>query len=320
VKAVAETLGVSRSNLVERLGSAKPRRRYQKARSTRRSCRGSRRLVDARPTYGYRRITALLKRDLAAEGLAPANHKRVYRLMKLHGLLLEKHSGQRPGRSHDGKVVVMRSDLRWCSDGFEFTCWNGAVVRFGQSFGPMAFLPSPFVLDAHDREVQSSGKRSPGSFSDPPHTWRATANAGISGSDIRDMMLEAVEARFGGLRTPHPVEWLSDNGSIYTAHDTRMFATQLNLVPCFTPVKSPESNGMSEAFVKTLKRDYLRVSPVPDATTALDQIAGGFDDLYVSLSVKELCSSLTSYEKGGFCAEVGRWADMRMSAHRLVSG
>ncbi len=51
---------------------------------------------EARPTYGYRRITALLNRDLAAEGLALANHRRVYRLMKLHGLLLEKHSGQRP--------------------------------------------------------------------------------------------------------------------------------------------------------------------------------------------------------------------------------
>ena len=35
---------------------------------------------------------------------------------------------------------------------------------------------------------------------------------------------------------------------------------------------------MSEAFVKTLKRDYLRVCPVPDARTALDQIAGWFDD------------------------------------------
>jgi putative transposase len=210
-----------------------------------------RRLVDARPTYGYRRITALLNRDLAAKGLAPANHKRVYRLMKLNGLLLEKHSGQRPGRSHDGKVVMMRSDLRWCSDGFEFTCWNGEIVR------------GAFVLDAHDREVIA---------------WRAVANAGISGSDIRDMMLEAVETRFGSIRAPHPVEWLSDNGSIYTAHDTRVFATQLNLVPCFTPVASPESNGMSEAFVKTLKRDYLRIRPVPDANTALDQIAGWFDD------------------------------------------
>ena len=55
--------------------------------------------------------------------------------------------------------------------------------------------------------------------------------AGISGSDIRDMMLEAVEARFGDIRALHPVEWLSDNGSIYTSRETRVFATQLNLVP-----------------------------------------------------------------------------------------
>jgi transposase InsO family protein len=75
------------------------------------------------------------------------------------------------------------------------------------------------------------------------------------------MMLEAVQARFGGIQAPHPVEWLSDNGLSYTARKTRIFATQLNLAPCFTPVASPESNGMSEAFVKTLKRDYLRVSP-----------------------------------------------------------
>jgi transposase InsO family protein len=106
----------------------------------------------------------------------------------------------------------------------------------------------------------------------------ATVDAGISGSDNRDMMLEAVEARFGGIRAPRPVEWLSDNGSILDCTRDPVFATQLNLVPCFTPVASPESSGMSEAFVKTSKRDCLRVSPMPDATTALDQIAGWFDD------------------------------------------
>ena len=37
------------------------------------------------------------------------------------------------------------------------------------------------------------------------------ANAGISGSDVRDMMLEAVEKRFGGHRAPQPIEILSDN-------------------------------------------------------------------------------------------------------------
>jgi hypothetical protein len=32
------------------------------------------------------------------------------------------------------------------------------------------------------------------------------------------------------------------------------------LVVCNTPAYSPESNGMAEAFVKTLKRDYAYLS------------------------------------------------------------
>ena len=56
--------------------------------------------------------------------------------------------------------------------------------------------------------------------------------------------------------TPQPIQWLSDNGSAYRAHETIDFAIRLGLAPCFTPVRSPQSNGMSEAFVKTFKRDY----------------------------------------------------------------
>jgi transposase InsO family protein len=108
--------------------------------------------------------------------------------------------------------------------------------------------------------------------------WRAVANAGISGSDVRDMMLEAVEKRFGAHRAPHPVEMLSDNGSPYTARDTRIFASQLGLRPCFTPVKSPESNGISEAFVNTLKRDYVRVTPLPNAQAVFDLVGRWIED------------------------------------------
>jgi hypothetical protein len=74
------------------------------------------------------------------------------------------------------------------------------------------------------------------------------------------------------------IEHLSDNDSAYTAKDTRLFAQAINLTPCFTPVASPQSNGMSEAFVKTLKRDYIRISPLPDADTALRQIDGWIED------------------------------------------
>ena len=112
MKAVAKTLGVARSNLVERLkDSGRPRQRYGKAEDAALLPR-VRLLVDERPTYGYRRITALLNRALAREGWPRVNHKRVYRLMQIHGLLLAKHTGHRQGRSHDGKVVVMASNLR----------------------------------------------------------------------------------------------------------------------------------------------------------------------------------------------------------------
>ena len=81
-------------------------------------------------------------------------------------------------------------------------------------------------------------------------------------------MLEAFEKGFGATRAPHPIEHLSDNGSAYTARETRLFARALNLTRCFTPVASPQSNGRSETFVKTLKRDYVRMSALPDAETA----------------------------------------------------
>jgi transposase InsO family protein len=68
--------------------------------------------------------------------------------------------------------------------------------------------------------------------------------------------VHCVKQRFGAIRAPHTVQWLSDNGSIFAAHKTIEIALALNLVPCFTQVESPESNGMAEAFVKTFKRDY----------------------------------------------------------------
>ena len=37
-------------------------------------------------------------------------------------------------------------------------------------------------------------------------------------------------------------------------------------------MESPESNGMAEAFVKTFKRDYIRINQLPDGRTALARI------------------------------------------------
>jgi transposase InsO family protein len=115
-----------------------------------------RRVIDERPTYGYRCVTALVKRLLAAEGKPTANHKRIFRIMKQQALLLQRHTGRRKGRLHDGKAVVMRSNLRWCSDVFDITCWNGDIVRI------------VFVIDVQDRKVLA---------------WHAAAGTGIQRLD-----------------------------------------------------------------------------------------------------------------------------------------
>ena len=71
---------------------------------------------------------ALLRRKALAEGRPSPNHKRVYRVMKEHGLLLQRHIGGTE-RRHDGRIAVAQSDLRWGSDAFEGACENGERVR-----------------------------------------------------------------------------------------------------------------------------------------------------------------------------------------------
>ena len=148
-------------------------------------------------------------------------------------------------RRHDGHVAVEQSNLRWCSDGFEIGCDNGEKVRVA------------FALDCCDREVLG----------------HVATTEGIKGEDVQDLMITAVEYRFGPVnRLPQTIEWLSDNGSGYIAHDTKSLAREMGLEPRTTPVQSPQSNGMAEAFVRTIKRDYVRVSPIPDARTVLESL------------------------------------------------
>jgi putative transposase len=250
VKTVADTLGVSRSKLHSRLREgSRPPGRYQKSEDAK-MLAAIRTLTDDRPTYGYRRIWALLNRQREQVGQTRLNHKRIYRLMSQNGPLLQRYTGKPPGRAHDRQIITIRPNLRWTSDGFEIACWNGQSVRVA------------FALDTCDREVMS---------------WIATTGD-ISGEMIRDLMLESVERRFANRALPHPIEWLSDNGSCYRAHETISFAQSIGLVPCFTPARSPQSNGMVESFVKTFKRDYVYVHDRPYEQSVLAQLPRWFEN------------------------------------------
>jgi len=140
MKTVAEAIGVSRSNLAERRQERPQKRIGRPPLPDEELVAQIKAVIGELPTYGYRRVHAILKRQALAAGLKPPNHKRIYRAMKVHGLLLDRHAGGIE-RRHDGRIAVDERNRRWCSDGFEIGCDNGERVRVA------------FALDCCDREV-----------------------------------------------------------------------------------------------------------------------------------------------------------------------
>jgi HTH-like domain len=114
MKAVADALG---GCALEPCGAGTARRKPAAtaiSQSRRRRAAGAHPApVDARPSYGYRRITALLNGEADAAGLMQVNHKRVYRVMKRVGLLLAAHTGRGRQRPHDCEVAAPASNQGW---------------------------------------------------------------------------------------------------------------------------------------------------------------------------------------------------------------
>ncbi len=203
-------------------------------------------VIRQRAAYGYRRVTALVNREFGTT----YNRKRIRRVMDLCGWTLPRSGRRRTGRAHTGLIRREGSNERWCSDTLEIACWNGEMVMIG------------FALDCCDREALAH-------VATPRH---------LKSADIQELLQRAVATRFGGIRPPQPIQWLSDNDGIFTAMDTLCTAERLNLVAITTPAYSPQSNGMAEAFVNTLRRDYIASADLASAQVVLAQIPGWFAD------------------------------------------
>lgn len=250
MKNVCDALGVSRSGQYESQSRPpKPRERYRKKTSDNSFLEDIQAILAVRPASGYRAVTAHLNRQRVKTGKPGLNHKLVYRLMRAHGLLLPKGSN-RVERAHEGKIAVSESDTRWCSDGFEIPCLNGEKVRVA------------FSLDCCDRDILA---------------YVATTT-GITGHMIRDLMVLSLEARFPQGIPRQNIEWLTDNGSCYVDKETTRFGRDIGLVPIQTAVRSPESNGMAESFVRTFKRAYVAFGDLGDPSRVLAQLPKWFMD------------------------------------------
>lgn len=204
---------------------------------------------EQRPTYGYKRITAMINRERLQEGLKRLNRKRIYRIMDMNDLLQKKYPKR---RKHEGtgKVMTLHSNTRWCSDAFELQCFNGEKVYVA------------FSLDCRDREAIGFVVR----------------ERNLIAEDIRTLMFDSVINRFGDVKVPHKIQWLTDRGTIYRARITRQAANDLGLLTCYTAPYSPSSNGMAESFVHTMKRDYAYLADLKDAKTTMELLPKWFED------------------------------------------
>lgn len=206
-------------------------------------------IIEARPSYGHKRVTAMINKKRRREGLSKFNRKRIFRVMEMNGLLLKKETVLRE-HEKTGKIITLHSNTRWCSDGLEIQCFNGEKVYVA------------FSLDCHDREAISY----------------VASKSPLLATDIQDLMIQSVDARFEFEKTSRDIQWLSDRGSIYRALETRQMGKRLGLTSCFTAAYSPQSNGMSEAFVGTLKRDYVYTNDCFDADEVLRMLPEWFKD------------------------------------------
>lgn len=141
MSAVAEALDIARPHLSAMRNRPPPRPRGRPPLPDVELVAEIRLLVAGLPTYGYRRVHALLRRQAVDGGVkcpgtvagkitvlltqaekagrAAPNPKRVYRVMKVHGLLLQRDGERREERRHDGQVAVDERNTRWCSDGLD---------------------------------------------------------------------------------------------------------------------------------------------------------------------------------------------------------
>ena len=182
-------------------------------------------LLERPATYGYRRILGMLVR----RGLH-ANWKTVWRIMRRHGWLSSTRQRiARPGRLHEGQVSVLEPNRRWASDITSIKAWNGEKGRLA------------VIVDCADRSVLA---------------WRWERR--MPSQALQEMVREAIFRRFGTDRAQaRGLEFLSDNGPEYVCKQLRAVLQGFGMVACRTPYRSPESNGLAEAFFGSFKRDYV---------------------------------------------------------------
>lgn len=183
------------------------------------------RLIAQHPTYGYRRLWALLR---FGAGLR-LNRKAVYRILQLKGWFVHQRVVTPRPRVQGLKSRAQRSNERWAMDLTHVPC--GA-----DGWGHLTA-----VIDCHDREITGF-----------EFALRGRAK------EAERALEEACLARFGSLRPRGATPVVrSDNGLIFQSRRFRAACRDAHLRQEFITPYTPEQNGIVERFFRSLKEECV---------------------------------------------------------------
>jgi putative transposase len=187
------------------------------------------RIALAHRHYGYRRITAELRRQGRV-----VNHKRVARLMRLDNLLAVRRRAFRPPTtdSRHGLGVYLNLAARLTLSGPN-QLWLADItyIRLGREFVYLAA-----VLDAWSRKVIG---------------WR------LSRSLQSTLAVEALEQAITARQPPRGLVHHSDRGIQYAASEYIALLDRHGILPSMSRAGNPYDNATCESFMKTLKSEEI---------------------------------------------------------------
>jgi putative transposase len=217
---VCGLLGVPRSSLRATMPESRRRRPLDATLVER-----LRELIKTHPTYGYRKLWALLR---FGEGLL-VNRKVIYRILKCKRWFVHQRQLTPRPRVQGRRSVAPASDLRWAIDLTHVSC--GA-----DGWGHLAA-----IIDCHDREIVG---------------WEFSLRG--RAREAERALEEACLTRFGTLRPERPTPTIrSDNGLVFTARRFRAACRDYRLSQEFITPYTPEQNGMIERFFRSLKEECV---------------------------------------------------------------
>ena len=192
------------------------------------------------PFWGYRRVRAWLK---YREGL-PASYKRVYRLMKEHGLLVPQKRYKAKRQPTGRKPRAERPRQFWGIDMTKFIIpglgWAYLVI----------------VLDWFTRKVVG---------------WRLALRCRTK--EWQQAVEEAVLQEFPHGVRGQDLKLVSDNGCQPTSRSFLKVTATLEIEQIFTSFNNPKGNAETERFLRTLKEELLWLEEFISLEEAHEQVS-----------------------------------------------